>query len=131
MSAPPNVDARLLDCSNVLNSNCAVEERNRGPVCGQVEDFKFAVVAPERVDWSDAEAPLTVNVSFRPMASIRRDVLYYVALYGEAVRYENADQVSRASSVHCVRLQGYGNDFNKLTVGGRFVTTLSQTQTSH
>lgn len=77
-----------LDCSNVLNSNCAVESRTKAPLCGQIDNFTYDIVNAESVDWSDSNSNLTLNITFEPTPKIKKEVQYFVALFGDAIPYD-------------------------------------------
>ncbi|CAD5225117.1 unnamed protein product [Bursaphelenchus okinawaensis] len=83
-----------INCSNVINSNCALEQKAKGPVCGQIDNFKYKIVNEVATDWSDPSSNITVNVTFEPMQKIKKDVLYFVALYGNAEKYDNMEKAT-------------------------------------
>ncbi|CAD5231565.1 unnamed protein product [Bursaphelenchus xylophilus] len=83
-----------INCSNVINSNCALETKSKGPVCGQVDNFKYSIQNINEVDWSNPSSNISVNVTFEPMNKIKKDVLYFVALYGTAEKYDNLEKAT-------------------------------------
>uniref|UniRef100_A0A915D860 Protein kinase domain-containing protein n=1 Tax=Ditylenchus dipsaci TaxID=166011 RepID=A0A915D860_9BILA len=89
-----NDDFSTLDINCDTVTNCAKVERIEPPVCGQIDKFNATVINPDKVDWENPKSPVAVNISFEPILrrSRKKDPLYYVALYGNALNYSSVEE---------------------------------------
>lgn len=77
-------------------TNCRQAESFKPPICGQDEKFNYKIIDENLIDWNNANSNITVNISFvsGTRRSQTKNPLYFVALYGNAINYNNSEEVS-------------------------------------
>ncbi|KAF8384533.1 hir-1 [Pristionchus pacificus] len=92
--SPPVNALRTLDinCTTVQNSPCLASAAP-APICGQINSYNVTPITPEDSIRADLNRPISVNLTFDPLTrSNEVPTLYFVAMYGNAVPFEAADQ---------------------------------------
>ncbi|KAK0407633.1 hypothetical protein QR680_003505 [Steinernema hermaphroditum] len=78
-----------INCSTVKDNDCFITISYAGPLCGSAsKNFKYFALNDE-IDGNDLNTNITANITFEPLGRIAKSSLYYVAIYGEAERYND------------------------------------------
>lgn len=89
-----------INCDSVSNSGCSKSNdiRYRQPKCGFASNFAYKLLDENNIDWSNPNANISINATFKTMLRENQKPLYHVAFYGDASQFMTPQEVGKIMS---------------------------------